>query len=153
MNRKKVLLASLIAVAILASLSVVSAGLFDGLFGEPQKDHVVEIENITFNTTNVTDFELVNESAGHKWFGDINKTGYNIHIVDFDEFEGILTTPETENAPSQTVNGLVVYTKSANTGEHVGEPRYVAYIVNKDLSGKQLYGLLILMKPPKWHYL
>ena len=35
MNRKKVLLASLIAVAILASLSVVSAGLFDGLFGEP----------------------------------------------------------------------------------------------------------------------
>lgn len=134
MNMKKVLLISLIVVAILASVSAVSAGLFDGLFGEEQKDNVIEIDNITFNTTNVTKFELYNESNGFKWYMDENKTGYNIHIINFDEYEGIATTPQTENAPSQTVNGIVVFTKSANTGDHVGEPRYVAYIQNNDLN-------------------
>ena len=136
MDVKRILLISLIAIAVIASVSSVSAGLFDGLFGEEQKDNVIEIDNITFNTTNVTKFELYNESDGWKWYMDENKSGYNIHIIDFDEVDGLVTTPETENAPSETVNGVVVYTKTANTGDHVGEPRYVAYVVNKDLNNE-----------------
>lgn len=134
MNIKKILIISLIALAVIVSVNAVSAGWFDGLFGEQQKDNVIEIDNITFNTTNVTKFELCNESIGYKWYMDENKTGYNVHIIDFDEYKGTTTTPSTDNSPSQTINGIVVFTKSANAGDHVGEPRYVAYIENKDLN-------------------
>ena len=69
MNVKKILLISLIAVAVIVSVSAVSAGFFDGLFGEEQQDNVIEIENITFNTTNVTEFKLYNhtEDFGVYW--------------------------------------------------------------------------------------
>ena len=136
MDVKKILLISLITIAVLASVSAVSAGFLDDLIGGEPQDNVIEIDNITFNTTNVTKFELYNESEGFKWYVDENHTGYNVHIIDFDEYDGITTTPETENAPSETVNGVVVYTKTANTGDHVGEPRYIAYVVNKDLNNE-----------------
>ena len=42
MNIKKILLISIIAVAIIASVSVVSAGLFDGWFGKEPQDNVIE---------------------------------------------------------------------------------------------------------------
>lgn len=131
---KKIYLLGIALIMLLLSISVVSAGLFDGLFGEEQQDNVIEIENITFNTTNVTKFELYNESDGYKWYVDENKTGYNIQIIDFNEYYGMAMTPENENAPSETVNGIVVYTKTANTGDHIGEPRYVSYVINKDLN-------------------
>ena len=129
-DTKKILLITFIAVAILASVGVVSAGFFDGLFGEQQHDNVIEIDNITFNTTNVTKFKLFNETNGDKWYVDENDSGYNLHIINFNEFNGITTTPQTENSPSQTVNGVVIYTSSSNSGAHVGEPRYKAYIEN-----------------------
>lgn len=132
MDIKKVLLITIIAVAIIASVSAVSAGWFDGLFGEQQKDNVIEIDNITFNTTNITKFELYNESEGYRWYMDENHTGYNVHIIYLDEFDDIFTTLQNENVPTQTINGIVVYTTTANTGEHAGEPRYVAYVQNKD---------------------
>ena len=134
MDIKKILLISLIAVTIVASVSAVSAGLFDGLMGEQQKDNVIEVENITFNTTNVTKFVLFNESAGDKWYVDENDSGYNLHIIDFNELEGTTITPQTENSPAQTVNGIVIYTTTANSGDHIGEPRYKAYVENNDLN-------------------
>ena len=135
MDTKKILLISVIVVAILTSIGAVSAGLLDGLFGGELQDNVIEIDNITFNTTNVTKFVLCNETDGYKWYMDENRSGYSIHIFDLDEFKGIPKTPETEDAPSQTVNGIVVYTKIANmSGQVIGEPRYVAYIQNEDLN-------------------
>ena len=134
MNTKKVLLILLITVAVIVSVSVVSAGFLDGLFGGQQKDNVIEIDNITFNTTNVTKFKLCNETNGDKWYVDENDSGYNLHIINFNEFTGITKTPQTENSPSQTVNGVVIYTSSSNSGAHVGEPRYKDYIENHDLN-------------------
>ena len=134
MNTKKVLLILLITVAVIVSVSVVSAGFLDGLFGGQQKDNVIEIDNITFNTTNVTKFKLCNETNGDKWYVDENDSGYNLHIINFNEFTGITKTPQTENSPSQTVNGIVIYTSSSNSGAHVGEPRYKAYIENRNLN-------------------
>jgi hypothetical protein len=56
MNVKKILLISLIAVAIVASLSAVNAGLLDDLMGGgSSQGNVVEIENITFNTSNANE--------------------------------------------------------------------------------------------------
>ncbi len=134
MDIKKIFLISLIAVAVIASVSVVSAGLFDGLFGEEQQDNVIEIDNIKFNTTNVTKFVLYEESTGDKWYVDENDSGYNVHIIDFNEFSGITTTPQTENSPSEVINGTVVYITTANGGDQVGETRYKSYIENYDLN-------------------
>lgn len=143
MEIKKILLISLIAVAILSSVSVVSAGFFDGLFGGAQ-DHVIEIENITFNTTNVTSFKLLNEtdiSGVHaSGYVDENDTGYNVHIINCSIMDGSAFIDfvqnylaDFDNSPSQTINGAVIYTMSADSGDNVGEPRYVAYVKNKDL--------------------
>ena len=39
------------------SVTVVSAGFFDGLMGGKEaQDNVIQIDNITFNTTNATNF-------------------------------------------------------------------------------------------------
>ena len=146
MDIKKLLLISLIAVAILASVSIVSAGFLDGLFGEEQKDNVIEIDGITFNTTNVTKFNLTEETKGEYtdtyWYLDENDTGYNVHIfnatgkVTKSQFETTAMPAYKErydNQPTQTVNGVVIYTQTANSGDHVGEPRYAAFVQNNDL--------------------
>ena len=148
MKVKKILLITLIAVAIISSVSAVSAGLFDGLFGEEQKDNVVEVDHIKFNTTNVTKFKLENETkadgAYYKWYLDENKTGYNVHIWNFSKafktndnanWEEVLKEYKNDpidNLPSQTINGIVVYTTTANVGDNVGQPRYLSYIENRD---------------------
>jgi len=134
MDLKRILLITLIVVAIVASVSAVSAGFLDGLFGEEQQDNIIEIENIKFNTTNVTKFVLYKESTGDKWYVDENDSGYNVHIIDFNEFPGITTTPQTENSPSEVVNGTVVFITTANGGDQVGETRYESYIENYDLN-------------------
>jgi hypothetical protein len=145
MDVKKILLITLIAVAIVASVSAVSAGLFDGLFGgEEAQDNVIEIDNIQFNTTNASEFKLFNrteESGAYwDWYIDVNDTGYNINIinasgVDNDTYYEVikLYKEEYDNYPSETINGTVVYTTTANDGDHIGEPRYVSYIVDNDL--------------------
>ena len=140
MDVKKILLVALIAVAIVASVSAVSAGLFDGLLSGEPEDTVVELDNIQFNTTNVSDFKLYNKSTGWKMYMTENTSGYTVHIQDFDKYEGTLenaisqNTEDNKNAPVQSVNGIVVYTKSANIGKHDGEPRYIAYVENRDLN-------------------
>ena len=145
MDIKKILLISLIAVAIVVSVSSVSAGLFDGLIGEQQKDNVIEIDHISFNTTNVTKFKLENEStvegAYCRYYLDENESGYNVWIyndsgLDYSALDNDINYFKNNyynNVPSQTVDGIVVYTTSAVKGNHVGEPRYEAYIQNQDL--------------------
>ncbi len=85
MNMKRILIVSLIILALLSSVTVVSAGFLEDLFGVQHKDNVVEIENIKFNTTNVTSFKLSNEtnvSGVHaSAYVDDKDTGYNVHII------------------------------------------------------------------------
>ena len=126
-------------------MSCVSAGLFDGLFGEKQQDNVVEIDHIKFNTTNETKFKLYNETNGTGWsakhYIDENETGFNFWIyncsgLDKSAWQSNLKTYKAEkydNVPSETVNGVVIYTTSAGQGKHVGEPRYDAVVENHDL--------------------
>ena len=144
MNAKKLLIVLLIAVVVVVCAFAVSGGWLDGLFSEPHKDNVVEIENITFNTTNVTSFRLLNSTdvlgANASGYVDANDTGYNVHIINcrgmigisFDDFVQQYLD-EYSKHPTQTINGTVIYTVSADSGAHVGEPRYLAYVKNKDL--------------------
>lgn len=155
MDIKKVLLISVITVVILASVSIVSAGLFDGLFDEQQKDNVIEIDGITFNTTNATDFkenssfleESSNDYVKVNGYQNNNSTGdYYVIIIDYDEFAGSYEDMDREvmesfkngllldNTPYQTINGVVVYTGSKISGEDVGKPVHISLVQNADLN-------------------
>lgn len=141
MNLKRILSISLIII-VLASVSVVSAGLLNG-----EQDNVIEVDNVKFNTTNITKFTLYDldedEGGYTAYYTDENRSGYKVVIDNFsagsgwDDFDWgkalAFSKNHTKDAPSQTVNGVVVYTTSANMGEHVGEPRYESYIENRDL--------------------
>ena len=144
MDVKRILLITLIAVAVIVSVSAVSAGLFDGLFGEQQKDNVIEIDHISFNTTNVTKFKIYNKTKGdggyYKWYMDENHTGFNVHIYNWSKSDNLdwgealkwYKGDSYDNIPSETIDGIVVYTTTANVGDLVGEPRYKTYIENRD---------------------
>ena len=139
MDVKKILLVALIAVAIVASVSAVSAGLFDGLFGEEQKDNVNELDNVTFNTTNETDFKKIENQSKtgiDYYFSDKNKI--TVVIFDYnktdDAQQAKATALNIKNDPTEIVNGIVTYTESVKIGKYVGEPRYGALIENYDLN-------------------
>ena len=148
MDIKKILLISLIAVAIFASVSAVSAGLFDGLFGEEQKDNVIEIDNITFNTTNATNFthmEKYDESSDGAYertayvsTEDGKQGRYTIYIMQFYDQDtaqlALNQFKQQEKDSKSVIDGREIYLTSAQIGEYVGEPRYETYVYNADLN-------------------
>ena len=76
---------------------------------------------------------------------DENDTGYNAHIWNFskafkksddytwDKALKEYNMEQYNNKPSQTIEGVVVYTSSANVGDNVGQPRYISYVENRHL--------------------
>lgn len=144
MNLKNKLLIALIIFVIIVSVNVVNADSSS----ESEENNVIEVDNIKFNTTNASKFNIYdqyeNEGGYWIWYMDENKTGYNVRIYNFstgsewEEFDWgkaeAFARNESDNAPSETVNGVAVYTISASIGDHVGEPRFVSYIENRDLA-------------------
>ena len=158
MDIKKILLITLIAVAIIASVSAVSAGLFDGLFGEEQKDNVIEIDDISFNTTNGTDFkenksfskESSDEYLKSRGYRSDNGTGdYYVLIMDYSKYGSMEDIDEQvgegiregfKNMPYEIINGVVVYTGSKVSSIDVGKPVHVAYVQNDDVHKIIMFG-------------
>lgn len=140
MDVKRIVFVLLIAAVIAASAGAVSAGLFDGLFGGQEPDHVVEIGGISFNTTDNLNFELVNgshdEDGYWEWYSDVNQTESSVHIynysyVDENTWNWMVqhyTENQIANLPSQTVDGIVVYNTTVN-----GQPGYVSSVQDDDL--------------------
>jgi hypothetical protein len=145
MNMKRILMIALICIAVVASVSSASAGWLDGFFGQDQEDNIVEIDSITFNTTNLTGFELNGETDDedgyYRWFADENKTGYNVHIYNYSYADDVTwnsiaqsyKTFQIGNSSPQTVDGIEVYTLNSTYRNSAGEPGYVAYVQNDDL--------------------
>ena len=69
MNIKKILLVSLIAVAILASVTVVSAGLFDGSSGNSKSNNIGS-EKIPMETQDVGGLFKISAPVGSKFVYD-----------------------------------------------------------------------------------
>ena len=129
MDKKKILIAILIVIVAILAIFIAYQTL------SHHEDNVINIENITFNTTNGTDFKVRNQSTGWKQYVSDNCTGkYTVWIIDYDELEypGLYKEQmlQTKELPSQTIDGVVVYTDSAKLGNYVGEPRYCALIEN-----------------------
>ena len=144
MGKKKIgIVIIIVVIAILACLM-----LSHTLTPQEKPDTVIKIDKIKFNMTNesnITNFTLKNKNSdegyNYSYYTDNNNTGYNVWIFDLSKSEGYLwnvvlnsiKNDKYNNIPSQTVNGVVVYTTSAEHGNHFGEPRYDAYVANSDL--------------------
>ena len=138
MNVKKILLISLIAVAVVASFSAVSAGLLDTLMDDSSQGNVVEIENITFNTTNATEFEYVGIKG--EWTAYMSKDkNYTCAFINYtglndSQYDSEITELKDyldANFTVQNVNGVDVY-KLKEIGEN-DTVKYFAYGINDDL--------------------
>ena len=142
MNMKRILLIALICMAVVASASAVSAGWFDGLFTQETPDNMVEIDTITFNTTNTTQFKLngqtEDEDGNYRWYVDENQTGYNVHIYNYSyaddaTWKSLIDSYKNfqiSNSSSNTVDGIAVYPTAAKN--NVGDAKYVAFVENND---------------------
>ena len=140
MDVKRILLISLFAVAVMASFSAVSAGLLDNLMAEDSPSNVVEIENITFNTTNATKFEYL----------EIDEDGWLVYISDdFEHYCAIVNGSDMNdsqyaseikelkdelaaNGTVQKINGVDVFTYNG-TVENDTERLYSTFVINDDL--------------------
>ena len=132
------------------SVTVVSAGFFDGLMGGKEaQDNVIQIGNITFNTTNATNFthfkehdnssEGVYETTYYANTEDGGKQGkYTVAIIQYYDGDtakqALNYFKQQEEGSKSVIDGREVYLTSASVGKYVGEPRYETLIYNADLN-------------------
>lgn len=132
-KHKIIIVLLLVIIAIFACLI---ASQF--LFNETEQDNVIDVGIIKFNTTNATNFTAVkNETGLLELINDNGEGKYTIYVMEYDKMASpglkkIQLHNNIEGNPTQDVNGVVVYTSAANVGQYAGEPRYAAYIMNKD---------------------
>lgn len=161
MDIKKLLLVALIAVAVVASVSAVSAGLFDGLFGgeEPAQDNVVSIECCSFNTTNITNDDIVVNETGStdlgNWYHDKNFTGFNVHVINTSDYTIKQIAEQAGYTEYGVVDGFMIYVAQPSMGGNTGV-RYVAMFQDSnlgrtvDLWSSDLNETLKMAKSFKW---
>lgn len=131
MDIKKIKIIGIAAVIAIIALSVAYAA----------QDNVVELDNITFNTTNETNFVLLDEEVygdgNQVWkaYGVDNKTDFTINIYNdsklnksdykwnAEDFKS-----RYENLTTQTVDDIVVYENDTDDGLE-----YYIIIENEDL--------------------
>ena len=127
-TKKIIILVLVVVVAAVACLMAFTSGA-----GGPG-DNVVEIDGISFNTTNATDFVKTNErndsAYNMSYYASGNGTGAcYVNVLKFnDEALKNSVLNAHKNFPSESVNGVVVYTESGSTGEDVSDVMYVSIV-------------------------
>ncbi len=138
-KKHKIIIGVLVAVIVIFSCIIAFQFIVHS-----NPDEVITLESISFNITNnsnsTTNFKVVDEGTGWKRYFDNSSFARNVIIIHFGEMDTsaansiILNTNNNQlKEPSQTVNGVVVYTTSATKGQGFGQPMYRAYAVNEDL--------------------
>lgn len=127
-TKKIIILVLVVVVAAVACLMAFTSGP-----GGPS-DNVVELDGISFNTTNATDFVKTNErndsTYNMSYYASGNGTGEcYVNVLKFnDEALKNSVLNAHKNFPSESVNGVVVYTESGSTGEDVSDVMYVSIV-------------------------
>lgn len=138
MNIKRALLILLIVVAVISSVGAVSAGLFDGLFGQTQ-DNVVEIENITFQTINETKF-VYDGMYYDEWncYVDENES-YVVYITNTSQMNDSQWDDELNyfeesivNYTMQNVSGVEIFNESFQDDDGTEEIWYGSFAIDAD---------------------
>ena len=123
-SKKYILIILAIILIVIACFSV---------YAYSSHNNQCDIGIVTFNTTNATNFDCINSSQGMKVYLDDSEK-YTVYVFNYDEMSNSNKLYWKDNVeyekkkPTQTVDGIVVYTTSANIGKFVGEPRYAAII-------------------------
>ncbi len=128
----------LVLLVILIVISVICG--YNYFTFNPEEEHQsYDLGIITLNTTNTSNLVCeVNESGLLRYGDDSGK--FTVNIISYDnmttskanEYKNRIAYAKRE--PSRDVDGIVVYTTTANIGKYVGETRYDAMIENQDLN-------------------
>ena len=127
----------LIIILVIIIIAIACFGAY-AYFSSPN-NQVNDIGIATFNTTNAGNFDCINSSQGMKVYLDDSEK-YTVYVFNYDEMSNSNKLYWKDNVeyekkkPTQTVDGIVVYTTSANIGKFVGEPRFAAIIENNNLN-------------------
>ena len=127
-TKKIIVLVLVVAVAAVACLMAFTSG------PSGPGDNIVELDRISFNTTNATDFVKTNErndsAYNMSYYASGNGTGEcYVNVLKFNDGtlkDSVLNAHK--NFPSENVNGVVVYTESGSTGEDVSDVMYVSIV-------------------------
>ena len=116
---------------------------------EISRDNTVELDGISFNTTNATDFIKTSEkndsSYQMSYYTSENGTGSSyVNVLDFGAngdaslIGSILNAHK--NFPSQTIDGITVYTESSSIGEDSSQETFVCVVQNTELNKIVIFG-------------
>lgn len=128
-----------ILIIILVIIIIVIACFGAYAYYSGHNNQVNDIGIATFNTTNTGNFDCINSSQGMKVYLDDSEK-YTVYVFNYDEMSNSNKLYWKDNVeyekkkPTQTVDGIIVYTTSANIGKFVGEPRFAAIIENNNLN-------------------
>ena len=105
MDFKKILIISLVLVAIFASLSVASAGLFDGLFGSEDQNVTIEGENFTIPGG----YEENQDESKNVYANGINET-----YKEYDDFADYISITIDVYDSEDDIKDIAVYDSTVN---------------------------------------
>ena len=129
---------SLLVIVVLSVLILIS-GYFLVTYHQEYRHQSYDLGIITLNTTNTTNLTCEENETGFLRYGDYSGK-YTITIISYDNMSDSKASEykrrvsNDKNKPSRDVDGIVVYTTTANIGDYVGETRYGAMIENNDLN-------------------
>lgn len=132
----------IITIAVVIAIIACSAA-----YSAQQQDNVIEIDNMQFNASNVTKFIFFNnldedENVRASYYFDEDDSGYTLCILncsemnesDFDEtYSGWLDEETNESTSTYKIDGIDIYSVTANQGNNVGDARFSAYKQFKDM--------------------
>ena len=116
---------------------------------EISRDNTIELDGISFNTSNATDFLKTSEkndsSYQMSYYTSENGTGSSyVNVLDFGAngdaslIDSILNAHR--NFPSQTIDGITVYTESSSTGEDSSQETFISVVQNTELNKIVIFG-------------
>lgn len=127
---------NVIVVVLLVIVALIACIIAFTPSGNVSGDNVISLDGVTFNTTKTTDFIKTDErnESGYlmKYYVDANGTGKSyVNILESDDMGFVENVMNAHaNFPSQTVDGITVYTESESTGEDLNGTEYVSVMKN-----------------------
>ena len=160
MDRNKIIIAVLVVIVVVIACFVAfhpaeetssnnTVEIGGNSLEEISRDNTVELEGISFNTSNATDFLKTSEkndsSYQMSYYTSENGTGNSyVNVLDFGGngdatlIDSILNAHR--NFPSQTIDGITVYTESSSTGEDSSQETFVSVVQNTELNKIVIFG-------------
>ena len=132
MDKNKIII--IILVIIIIALAALIGGF---LFMNNTKDDTVIYNNTiddvgTFNTTNVTNFTLDEESTNYKGTHYLANSTIMAEVTTFTQTYLMENTISSSEKVNDSPKGHTIYKTTSNIGDRKGEVRYVSFLTDND---------------------